>query len=491
MSTSLDNPTTSTGASHGAPVHDETISRTLVGSIVATAILSFLGLFLETVLNVLFPALMGAFGIGTSAVSWMTSGYLLVVSVMMPLSGWLQRRFSNRNLFAVAALTVIVGAVVAALAPTYGMLLGGRLLQGVGTAIATPLMFTIIVMRAPRAKVGMLMGMGALVLGTAPALGPTLGGVIGTVASWRVVFWLVVPLALVSLALGWRCLDTHTPDVRPILVKHQVLLLAITFAGLLLGVERIGALVATQDARSAGAVALAVALPVSGLAALGILLFSLRRSTSPLIHLSVVRQGAYTWSLVAFSIMQFSALGLGYLLPNHAQLGLGHTSMAAGLLVLPGTVLGALFAPLGGMLLDRIGARLPILTGTCVALLGVVLLGLFGHHAGLFLLGLGYFVYMFGFGLSYANTQTYGMHHVEHHLSPDATALMNTCQQFTGALAMTVLSTIVAVAQGSERTGSAAYRAATTRGVVTGFWVVAALVAVALFAQWRAHSTKA
>lgn len=185
-----------------SPASSDRISPQLIGAITATAILAFLGLFLETVLNVLFPALMSDFSVTMADVQWMTSGYLLVVSIVMPITGWLQRRFTPRSLFFTAASSILTGALVAALAPTYPLLLAGRLIQGMGTGIVTPLMFTIILTRSPRSKIGALMGVGALVLGTAPALGPILGGIIGTVASWRAVFWICAALVLVSVCVG-------------------------------------------------------------------------------------------------------------------------------------------------------------------------------------------------------------------------------------------------------------------------------------------------
>lgn len=141
-----------------SPASSDRISPQLIGAITATAILAFLGLFLETVLNVLFPALMSDFSVTMDDVQWMTSGYLLVVSIVMPITGWLQRRFMPRSLFFTAAGSILTGALVAALAPTYPLLLADRLIQGMGTGIVTPLMFTIILTRSPRSKIGALMG---------------------------------------------------------------------------------------------------------------------------------------------------------------------------------------------------------------------------------------------------------------------------------------------------------------------------------------------
>lgn len=226
------------------PRDAETVSPALAGSIFATAVLAFLGLFLETVVSVLFPALMEAFGVGTSQVQWLTSGYLLVVTIIMPLSSYLQRRFTARSLFFAAVAAVAAGSVIALAAPTFPVLLAGRLLQGVGTGIITPLMFTIILTQAPRTKFGTLMGVGGLTLGVAPAVGPIVGGVIGEVASWRVVFAITLPLILASFVVGARSIQQARPTEKIALSWGQVVLLTLAFVGLILGLERGGALLA-------------------------------------------------------------------------------------------------------------------------------------------------------------------------------------------------------------------------------------------------------
>lgn len=464
---------------HTPAADSERLPAGLAGSMVATGILAFLGLFLETVLNVLFPALMEEFSIGVADVQWMTSGYLLVISVIMPLSSHLNRRFRARSLFASAAGAVLVGAVVALLAQHYWVLLAGRIVQAVGTGIVTPLMFNIILERSPRAMVGRLMGLGALSLGIAPALGPIIGGVLGTVASWRSVFALVIPFALVALVIGLRSVPQGAPTEKLAMRWEAVLALVLAFGGLVFGVERGGAALAGGS----GLVG-AVVLLVVGLAALATFVVLTLRSDAPLVRLGVLAHPGYTHSLIAFVLLQFSALGLGYLVPTIAQLGHGLALLSAGLIILPGAALGAVLAPLGGMVLDRLGARIPILGGAVVALCGTLVLVL--ASASTVGMVLGYVVFMVGFGLTFANTQTHAMSHVSGPETPDGTALINTSQQFFGAMSMTVLSTVLSMGQAGSLAGSAQYAAATVSAGRVGFVVVACAMALAALAQVRA-----
>lgn len=474
----------------------ETVSPQLAGSIFATAVLAFLGLFLETVVSVLFPALMDAFGVGTSDVQWLTSGYLLVVSLIMPLSSFLQRRFAARALFLTAVTAVAAGALIALAAPTFPVLLAGRILQGVGTGIITPLMFTIILTQAPRTKLGALMGVGGLTLGVAPAVGPIVGGVIGAVTTWRVVFAITLPFIAASLIVGLRSIQQARPVEKIRLAWGQVALLALAFVGLILGLERGGAWLAARSVASgaagasgadaaasagaAGSVWPVVALLVVGVAGETGFLVASRRSTNPVLHLSVLYSPIYRRALAAFCLFQFVALGLGYLIPNLSQLALGSGTMTAGLLVLPGALIGAALAPVAGNLYDRFGPTVPILAGATIALIGTAALAIAGAGlTGAMMAGF-YFVFMLGFGLAYTNSQTLGMSGVERVLTADGTGLMNTVQQFFGAMSMTVLSTILAMSQAGTAAGTPAYAAASARGGAVCFAVIAVIVLVAL-----------
>lgn len=472
---------------HTTPPEPEKVSRPLAGAIFATAILSFLGLLLETVLNVLFPALMVDFAISMADVQWMTSGYLLVVAILIPLSGFLNRRFTSRSLFVTAACAVIFGAIVAALAPSYGILLFGRLIQGVGTGLATPLMFNIILTQAPASKKGQLMGVGALVLGIAPALGPVVGGAIETAFGWRAVFWLVLPLALISLVVGWRSIRQATPLEKVKLDYLSLIALAAGFVGLILGIERLGAYLAARaqadGAASTGSMVTSLVLIAAGVVFLAAFFVRSQRTAAPLIRLGALRSPVFLLSLTAFALLQFVALGLGYLIPNYAQLSLGTNALQAGLTVLPGALIGAALAPVGGAMLDRFGAQLPIVLGTSVAFVGSALLALAGSSLAIGGVVAFYLVFMLGFGITYANTQTHAMQAVARKFTVDGTAVMNTAQQFSGAVAMTILATIVTIAQGKEQLGAPAFAAATANGVGYALLVVALVALIATVAN--------
>ncbi len=157
-----------------------TIEAWVIVAVVAAGIMSFAGVVVETAVNISFPTLMREFGVSTSLVQWMTTICLLTISLTVPLSAYLKRRFKTKHLFVFANLTFTCGLLIDILAPNFGLLLLGRLVQGIGTGVALPLMFNIILDWVPQNRVGTMMGVGMMITGIAPAIGPTYG------ASWSI-----------------------------------------------------------------------------------------------------------------------------------------------------------------------------------------------------------------------------------------------------------------------------------------------------------------
>ncbi len=192
------------------------IPARVIAAVIATGLLSFCGVIIETAMNVSFPKLMTEFGVTTNVVQWMTSIYLLVVAIIVPLSALLKRSFRTKPLFLTAVTFFILGVIIDALAPTFPVLLTGRLIQGLGTGISLPLMFNIIMEQVPRQRIGLMMGFGNLITGIAPAVGPTFGGIIVSSLGWRWIFYILLPFLLVSLRWYHYCSGRGEFSKRPL-----------------------------------------------------------------------------------------------------------------------------------------------------------------------------------------------------------------------------------------------------------------------------------
>lgn len=410
-------------------------SKTL-RAVIATGILSFAGIVVETAMNVAFPTLMSDFHVSTSAVQWLTTGYLLVLALVIPTSSFLKRSFKTKTLFIISNLFFILGTVAAMVAPSFAIILLGRLIQGIGTGIALPLMFNIIVEQVPISKTGTVMGFANLIIAIAPAVGPTMGGFIVKMFGWRVIFLVLLPLLVISLILGITSITQKSAIEHLKFDFISWIILAIAFSSLVF---------ATNQASISGwldwrVIAL---LLVSVIAIIGFYRYS-KKPQHPLIRTNVFLNWRFDLSMIALMISQFSILGTSFLLPNFAQLSLHQNAFIAGLLLLPGTTLGIFLSLLGGKMYDVWGARKPIMLGFILYAIATLLFSIFMPKMTIWMIIIFFAIAIMGQAFSSGNTMTSGLHQVENQFSTDANAVLNTVQQLAGALGTSIVATIVA-----------------------------------------------
>ena len=220
--------------------NEQRVSRKTNLSIIGTAGLAFCGVLVETSMNVTFPTLMRDFHQGLNAVQWVATGYLLTVALTVVLAAFLQRRFKLRSLIITSTLAFIVGGLLCALAPQLWVLLLGRLIQGISTGLAMPLLFFIIMQQVPFAMQGTYAGLGGMVIGLAPSLGPTYGGLVTQFINWRVIFWIVLPIGIIFGLIGIVNVQQLS---KPTAIRFQLLqylLVAIGFICLEMGLNNAG-----------------------------------------------------------------------------------------------------------------------------------------------------------------------------------------------------------------------------------------------------------
>ncbi len=165
---------------------------------------AFVMILNETIMSVALPALIADLDITVSTAQWLTSGFLLTMAVVIPITGFLLQRFPPRRVYLVSMLLFTAGTLVSALAPGFPVLLAGRVVQAAGTAVMVPLLMTTVLRLVPAERRGATMGTITIVIAVAPAVGPTLSGVILSSLGWRWMFWIVLPITLVALAAGVR-----------------------------------------------------------------------------------------------------------------------------------------------------------------------------------------------------------------------------------------------------------------------------------------------
>jgi len=201
---------------------------------------AFVAILNQTLLATALPHIMADLKIDATKAQWLTTVFMLVNGIMIPVTAFLIGKFSTRGLFLTAMGLFAIGTGVAAISPTFSLLLVGRVLQAAGAGIMLPLMQTILLLMFPIEKRGSAMGMVGLVIAFAPAIGPTLSGWIVDSYSWRYLFYLIFPIAIIDIIFAYFALKNVTERKNPTLDVLSIILSTLGFGGLLFGFSNAG-----------------------------------------------------------------------------------------------------------------------------------------------------------------------------------------------------------------------------------------------------------
>lgn len=447
------------------------LNSKLLISIIATGLLSFCGVVIETATNVTFPVLMKEFSVSTSSVQWMTTGYLLIASIMMPLSAFLKNNFTSKKLFSTASILFIVGLILDITAPNFIQLVSGRVVQGIGAGIALPLMFNIILEQAPIEKIGFLMGLGTLVTAVAPAIGPTFGGLVIDTFGWRSIFLFLLPIVILALILGLFSIQQVSKPKSSKLDIGGLIYIALTFIGIIVGFSNLSTISKNP---------MKFLIPfVIGLVSLFLFLKHSAKSDNPLLNLSIFKNKSFSLHLASYFLIQLVALGISFILPNYIQLVNNKSALLAGLIVLPGAAIGAILAPLSGTIYDKLGARKPIMTGIILQLIALLLFFILGKTLSTNMILVIYIILMLGMGSVMGNTMTNALQQLDNSQNADGNGMFNTVQQFAGAVGTSIVSTVIALSQNTN--SSLTYSAKTAIGAQHAFLMLLIFIIVTCF----------
>ena len=436
-----------------------TIPVKLTLSVIAACLVSFCGLITETAVNIAFPTVMSSLSVSTKTVQWLTTGNLLIVAMITPLSAFLQKRFKLKNLFIFGTMSFLIGTIIAIFSPNFITLLLARLIQGVGTGVGVPIAFCIILEQIPFEKVGTYMGYGALVSAAAPALGPTYGGIVNQSLGWRYIFVILIPVLLFTLILGINTIEEkHDPQKVPVDVSG-IILIMLTFLGLVYGFANIAAF--GQNLLSE------IVSFIVGILALFLFIKHCKASENPLIDINIFKNIPFVCHLVSFFLINAIMLGMSFLLPNYLQITLLCESMFAGFMLLPGAGLNAVMGPFSGAALDKIGAKLPILTGTGLMAIGILLFTVFGLHLNTIMIICFYIIFGIGCGIAFGNTMTIGNLRLPVSQKAYGNTCFNTLMQFAGAVGTSICAAFVSFAQ--NQSNSMNYQLKTAAGSMHSF----------------------
>lgn len=464
-----------------APAPPATLSarnRLVISLLLVSAFVVILN---ETIMGVALPHLMHDLGITASAAQWLTTAFLLTMAVVIPITGFLLQRLNTRPVFLLAMSMFSLGTLICATAPGFPFLVVGRIAQATGTAIMMPLLMTTVMTLVPEQSRGKIMGNISIVISVAPAIGPTISGLILAVLDWRWMFWLVLPIALGALALGaTRIQNVSEPRYAP-LDLVSVILSVFGFGGLVYGLSTLG-----EAADAAGPVPGWLSLLI-GAVALAVFVWRqviLQRKDDALLDLRTFTSKTFTIAVVMLAISMVALFGTVILLPIYMQNVLGFNVLQTGLLLLPGGLIMGLLAPFVGALYDKHGPTPLVVPGAIIVSAVLWSLTLMNETTWFGWVLAAHMALSVGLALLFTPLFTAGLGSLPKRFYSHGSAMVGTIQQVAGAagtalfVALMSMQTTALVAVGTDPV------VATAAGIRLAFFVGALISLLALAAAF-------
>ncbi|WP_419962526.1 DHA2 family efflux MFS transporter permease subunit [Psychrobacillus sp. BM2] len=405
----------------------------------ALLVAGFVGLFSETALNIALGDLSKIFEVDPTTIQWLATGYFLTLGILIPVTGILMQKFTTRQMFLTSIILTLLGTILAALSPSFGFLLAGRIIQAAGLAINLPLTQNVIFTIFPPNKRGAAMGIMGLVMLAGPALGPTIAGLILDTLSWDWIFWSQVPFLLLSLIIGIFYVP-NVNEVRKISLDIlSVILSTIGFGGIVYGFSVSGDNGWTSP--------IVIGSIIIGL--VGVILFSMRqmKMEQPMMNLRAFKYPLFVLGVFMSFITFFNMLSMLVILPMYMQMSLLIAAFTTGLILLPGSLLNCILAPIIGGLFDKYGPRAIITPGTLLVVIAYALYAQLGTDAALWVVVVIHIIMMLGIGAVLASTQTNTLNSLPKQYYPDGIAITQTIQQVAGAVGIAVMVALLSSRQ--------------------------------------------
>ncbi|MGW9403478.1 MDR family MFS transporter [Arthrobacter sp. NPDC055585] len=472
---STESTTAETDSGAPAPQSPALSTKQLTGIIGALALAAFLMILNETVLTVALPSIMADLDVTAAAGQWLTTGFLLTVSVVIPTTGFLLQRFSTRSLFIFALASFLAGTVLAVFAPNFAILLLARIIQAVGTAIVLPLLMTTTLTLVPLHKRGAIMGLNSIVISVGPAVGPTVSGAIVNAFSWHYIFVLMTPIAVLILLLGIIFIRIPSTSRRLPVDVPSVILSALAFGFLVYAISSIE--------HAADNLVLAAASVVIGAGALVLFVrrqIRLARTGRELLNLAPFRNRNFTLSVVMIMVAMGTLLGTVVIVPIMLQTGRGLDTLTIGMMLLPGGLVQAAVGPVFGRVFDRFGPRPVLIPGAAMLALGQWMYVSVTPESALWIFTVSHVVFSIGLAMLMTGLLSAALATVDPRLYGHGSAIFNTGQQLGGAIGTTIFVTVLSMLSASRLEEGSALAESLFSGAHTAFIIGALLATAAL-----------
>jgi len=463
-------------------INGQTYNRSLM--ILVLLIGAFCTILNQTILSTAFPALMDAFNISTATVQWLTTGFLMVNGIMIPVSAYLTSRFNTKSLFIIAMSTFEVGTILAWIAPSFAVLLAGRLIQAVGVGINMPLMQNIMLTVYPPEKRGAAMGVNGLVIGLAPAIGPALSGWVIDSYSWRWLFGMIAPITALVIIVSFFAVKNVIPNKKLHLDWLSVVISTLGFGSMLYGFSSVGNKGWTDP--------VVLSTIIIGVILVGILIMRQNKLDDPFLEFKVFESKEFSLATILSSIVMMAMVGVEFVIPLYLQIIHGMSAFHSGLTLLFGALFMGIMSPITGNLFDRHGAKRLAFTGMFILTVGTIPFAFITRDTPTIYIVFLYAVRMFGISMVMMPVTTAGMNSLPYNLISHGTAVNNTIRQVATSVGTAIMISVLTNITNSNRPAHSLltqsplqYKVkmfnATLMGYHAAFWFAIAFSLIGLF----------
>lgn len=396
---------------------------------------SFIAILNQTLMITAIPPIMVEMNVTANSAQWLTTIFMLVNGIMIPISAFLLERFTTRQLFISAMSIFALGTLVAGVAPNFEVLLLGRVIQSTGAGVMLPLMTTVFLMIFPVNKRGTVMGLIGLVISFAPAIGPALSGWITANYSWRLLFFIILPIALIDIIIAIFALKNVTEVTKPKVDVLSIILSSFGFGGLLYGFTSAGNLGWSN--------LITIITLIVGAVSLILFIFRQLKLKHPMLEFRVFKYSIFPFAVVIGMVSFMGLIGVETLIPLFMQNMREFTAFEAGLALLPGALVTGILAPIIGRIFDKIGARWLVLIGLLILTLSSFSFINLGPETTFTYITVMYSIRMLGLVMVMMPIQTAALNQLPKRLIPHGAAMDNTMRMIGASVGTAILVTVM------------------------------------------------
>ena len=446
----------------------------------------------ETLLNIALKELMSVFNVDAPTVQWMATGFMLVMGVLTPLSAVVNQWFTTRRLFLGLVTVFTIGTLTAGLAINFPMLLVGRMIQAAGTGLMIPTVMNAMLLLYNEHERGKIMGQFGLVIMFAPALGPTLSGVIVDYMGWRWLFLIVIPFMMFTFIFAYRYLQNVGEITRPKIDVFSIILSTIGISTIIYSVSSVSS---TEGGFSNPSIFITL---IVGIIMMTLFVFRQLKLDEPLLDLKVFKYHNYTKGVIIFVVVIMTMFASEIVMPMYLQGPMGFSAKIAGLILLPGALLNGFLSPFMGAIFDKIGPRKLVVPGLIVLLCVSIFYSTIHPGISVWVFVVVYIILMISISAVLMPANTNALNAIPKEMYPHGTAVSNMLQPIGGALGIAVFVSIMnsgqtTALQGIKNPTTEQINNAMTVGIHHSYWFGIVLLVLAIivgFTVTRANYSK-